>query len=399
LGVSNRKAIITAVTVQRLSQGQAARQFGVSKSWVSKVMARYRAQGEQAFEAASRRPHRSPTALPEQVVQAIVDERDRLTAAGLDAGAETISWHLRARGITVARTSIHRTLVRSSKVIADPRKRPRSSYTRFEADLPNECWQSDFTHYPLSTGTDSEIITWLDWGYLPLAGAHSRMALHISAHTRVTGTTVLTTFRTTIAEHGCPASTLTDNGMVYTVRYASRKVRGGRNAFEHELATLGITQKNGRGNHPQTQGKVERFQQTLKKWLKAQPNQPATITDLNTLLNEFQQLYNHHRPHRGIGRRTPAAAYTTRPKATPNEPTTRTHTRIRTDKVNNGKITLRHRGQLFHIGLGRAHNGQPITALVHDLNITIIHTTTGEILRQLTLDTTRRYQPRTTENP
>ncbi len=187
--------------------------------------------------------------------------------------------------------------------------------------------------------------------------------------------------------------------MVYTVRYASRKVRGGRNAFEHELATLGITQKNGRGNHPQTQGKVERFQQTLKKWLKAQPNQPATITDLNTLLNEFQQLYNHHRPHRGIGRRTPAAAYTTRPKATPNEPTTRTHTRIRTDKVNNGKITLRHRGQLFHIGLGRAHNGQPITALVHDLNITIIHTTTGEILRQLTLDTTRRYQPRTTENP
>jgi transposase InsO family protein len=391
LGVSNRKAIITAVTVQRLSQGQAARQFGVSKSWVSKVMARYRAQGEQAFEAASRRPHRSPTALPEQVVQAIVAERDRLTAAGLDAGAETISWHLRARGITVARTSIHRTLVRSSKVIADPRKRPRSSYTRFEADLPNECWQSDFTHYPLSTGTDSEIITWLD--------DHSRMALHISAHTRVTGTTVLTTFRTTIAEHGCPASTLTDNGMVYTVRYASRKVRGGRNAFEHELATLGITQKNGRGNHPQTQGKVERFQQTLKKWLKAQPNQPATITDLNTLLNEFQQLYNHHRPHRGIGRRTPAAAYTTRPKATPNEPTTRTHTRIRTDKVNNGKITLRHGGHLFHIGIGRAHNGQPITALVHDLNITIIHTTTGEILRQLTLDTTRRYQPRTTENP
>ena len=384
MGVSNRKAIITAVTVQRLSQGQAARQFGVSKSWVSKVMARYRAQGEQAFEAASRRPHRSPTALPEQVVQAIVAERDRLTAAGLDAGAETISWHLRARGITVARTSIHRTLVRSSKVVADPRKRPRSSYTRFEADLPNECWQSDFTHYPLSTGTDSEIITWLD--------DHSRMALHISAHTRVTGTTVLTTFRTTIAEHGCPASTLTDNGMVYTVRYASRKVRGGRNAFEHELATLGITQKNGRGNHPQTQGKVERFQQTLKKWLKAQPNQPATITDLNTLLNEFQQLYNHHRPHRSLPHHaTPAVAYTTRPKAGPGNNHPDNEFRVRTDRIHTGRVSLRINGHMHHIGLGRTLDGTRVILLIDGYDIRVIHATTGEIIRTLTINPEHRY--------
>nr|WP_249138545.1 integrase core domain-containing protein [Phycicoccus avicenniae] len=188
---------------------------------------------------------------------------------------------------------------------------------------------------------------------------HSRMALHVSAHRRVTGAIVLATFRAAVAEHGCPASTLTDNGMVYTVRHSSHRVRGGRNAFETELATLGVTQKNGRGNHPQTQGKVERFQQTLKTWLTRQPDPPATIEDLHARLEDFRHAYNHDRPHRALDRRTPAAAYTARPKAAPpaGEPADRTHTRVRHDKVNNGKITLRHGGTLYSIGLGRAFTG------------------------------------------
>jgi hypothetical protein len=261
------------------------------------------------------------------------------------------------------------------------------------------CWR--FAEMPLPRKDDGELVrrvhvhvsvagllrlTWLD--------DQSRMALHISAHPRVTGPVVLTTFRATINEYGCPAATLTDNGMVYTVRHSAWGVRGGRNAFETELATLGITQKNGRGNHPQTQGKVERFQQTLKTWLARQPTQPATLTDLQALLDTFRSQYNHHRPHRALDRRTPAAAYTARPKATPAaEPPDRTHTRVRTDKVNNGKITLRHGGTLYAIGIGRSHNGKPVKALIHGLNITISDATTGEILRDLTLDTTHRYQP------
>lgn len=160
-----------------------------------------------------------------------------------------------------------------------------------------------------------------------------------------------------------------------------------------------MTQKNGRPNHPTTTGKVERFQQTMKKWLAAQPEQPATTRQLNALLARFQHLYNEERPHRGIGRRTPAAAYTALPKAAPGEPSDRTHTRVRTDKVNNGKITLRYGGQLYSIGIGRAYNGTPVTALIRDLEITVLATDTGEILRELTLDPNRRYQPRTTGNP
>ena len=388
--MSKARLVITAVVEQHRPVREVAASYGVARSWVYELLARWRVEGEAAFEPRSRRPHSCPAAVSEQAVAAVLAERDRLVAGGHDAGPETIHWHLNQSGMTPpSRASIARILTTHGRVVPAPKKKPKTAYHRFAAEQPNECWQSDFTHYRLANGLDVESTTWLD--------DHSRMALHISAHPRVTGPVVLATFRATINEYGCPAATLTDNGMVYTVRHSAWGVRGGRNAFETELATLGITQKNGRGNHPQTQGKVERFQQTLKTWLARQPTQPATLTDLQTLLDTFQDQYNHHRPHRALDRRTPAAAYTNRPKATPaTEPPDRTHTRVRTDKVNNCKITLRHGGTLYAIGIGRSHNGKPVKALIHGLNITISDATTGEILRHLTLDTTHRYQPQTT---
>jgi transposase InsO family protein len=393
--VSRAKLVITAITVEGLSQAEVARRYGVSAAWVSRLMARFRDEGEAAFEPRSRRPKTSPTAASQDVVAAVLGERDRLVAAGHDAGPETIHWHLEQSAAVPrlpSRATIARILTRHGRVRPEPKKKPKSAYLRFEAAQPNECWQSDFTHYPLTTGTDVEVITWLD--------DHSRYALHLSAHPRITGQIVLSTFRAAITEHGCPASTLTDNGMVYTVRHAGHGRRGGRNAFETELATLGVRQKNGRGNHPQTQGKVERFQQTMKKWLAKQPTQPATITDLHTLLDQFRREYNQQRPHRSLKRRTPAAAYAALPKANPQtEPTATNHARVRTDKINNGKITLRHGGTLYSIGIGRRHDGTTVKALVNGLDIVIIHATTGEVLRQLTLNPTRKYQPQTQETP
>ena len=142
-------------------------------------------------------------------------------------------------------------------VTPEPKKRPRSSYIRFEASMPNETWQSDFTHYRLATKQDVEIITWLD--------DCTRYALHVTAHMRITTGTVRASFRETAGQHGIPAATLTDNGMVYTVRFAGG--RGGRNSFEQELHDRHVVQKNSRPGHPTTCGKVERFQQTMKKWL------------------------------------------------------------------------------------------------------------------------------------
>ena len=244
--------------------------------------------------------------------------------------------------------SISRYLTRAGLVTPEPKKRPRSSYIRFVAEQPNERWQSDFIYWHLADGREADIVSWLD--------DHSRFALSITAHPVITGPVILATFRAAVNAHGAPASTLTDNGTVYTTRFAGG--RGGRNAFEHELRRLGITQKNGRPSHPQTQGKVERFQQTLQKWLRAQ-TPPATLTALQDQLDAFTSYYNNQRPHRGLAHRaTPAVAYTARPKAMPGDRTTDSHDRVRADIIDaNGKLTLRHGGKLHHIGveIGRAH--------------------------------------------
>jgi transposase InsO family protein len=383
--VSKARLVITAVVVEGRAVGEVAASYGVARSWVYELVARYRAEGDAAFEPRSRRPKTSPRALPHSTVELILQTRRELMGYGLDGGPETIAWTLEQHhGLRVGTTTIHRYLRRAGVVTPQPQKRPRSSYLRFEADQPNEMWQADFTHYPLTTGTDSEILSWLD--------DHARYALSITAHTRVTGPIVVDTFLDAVSRHGTPASTLTDNGMVFTTRLAGG--RGGRNAFEAELRRLGVTQKNSRPNHPTTCGKVERFQQTLKAWLRAQP-QPATIAELQALLDVFIDIYNQQRPHRSLPHRAPpAVAYTARPKAGPSEPNNDTHFRVRHDRVDKtGRVTLRHHGRLHHIGLGHEHARTPIILLVADLDIRIIHATTGELLRHLTLDPTRDYQP------
>jgi hypothetical protein len=248
-----------------------------------------------------------------------------------------------------------------------------------------ECWQSDFTHYPLAGGTGTEILTWLD--------DHSRLALSVTAHHRVTGPIVLAEFRAAVTSYGVPASTLTDNGMVFTTRFSGGK--GGRNGLENELRRLGTRQKNGKPNHPQTQGKVERFQQTLKKWLRAQAAQPATITQLQALLDAFADEYNHRRPHKSLPHRaTPATAYQARPRAAPGDRAGDTHDRVRTDKISKaGTVTLRTAGRLHHIGIGRTYAGTSVLLLIQDLSIRILDAATGELLRDLTLDPSKDYQP------
>jgi hypothetical protein len=199
------------------------------------------------------------------------------------------------------------------------------------------------------------------------------------------------TFRDAMTRHGAPASTLTDNAMVFTTRLAGGK--DGRNRLETELRRLGIVQKNSRPNHPTTCGKVERFQQTMKAWLRHQPDQPSTIAELQQLCDRFADIYNHHRPHRSLPHQaTPVVSYTTRPKASPGDRSDDTHFRVRHDRVaDGGSVTLRVNGQLHHIGVGRHHTGTRIVMLIADLDIRIIHATTGEVLRHLTLDPDRRY--------
>jgi len=312
-------------------------------------------------------------------------------SSGHDAGPETIRWHLHHHHqITVSRSTISRCLTQAGLVEPQPAKRPRSAYIRFQADQPNECWQADFTHYRLtegdgSPGEDAEILTWLD--------DHSRKALSVTAHHRVTGRGVLGCFREAVAIHGVPASTLTDNGMVFTTRLAGGK--GGRNALEAELVRLGVVQKNSRPNHPTTCGKVERFQQTMKKWLRTQPHQPTTIDELQALLDHFVDEYNRTRPHRSLpASKTPEAAYTSRLKAGPGQREAEPHYRVRHDVVDDsGSVTLRVHGRIRHIGIGRTHARTRIVLLVDDLHVRVVDEATGELIRELEVDPSKDYQP------
>src|SRR6266545_935832 len=280
--MSLTRLVITAVVIEKRPVPDVAAQYGVSRSWLYELLARYRVEGEAAFEARSRRPKSSPNATPAETVDLIIELRQKLTATGLDAGPETISWHLQHHhGVTISRATVARRLAAARLMTPEPKKRPRSSYIRFAAQQPNERWQADFTHY------------------------------------RVTGPIVVAEFRKAVATHGIPASTLTDNGMVFTTRLSGGSLRGtrGRNGFEHELHRLGVVQKNSRPNHPTTCGKVERFQQTMNKGLAAQPEQPSTVAELQTLLDAFVTEYNHHRPHRSLP--------TERPQPPPTRPVPR----------------------------------------------------------------------------
>lgn len=384
--MSTARLVITSVVVEGRSQADTARLYGVSPGWVSKLMARYRAEGDAAFEARSRRPKRSPTRIAPETVELICQLRRDLTEQGLDAGAHTIRWHLATHhDLTVAASTIWRHLNAAGLITPQPKKKPKSAYIRFQADLPNETWQGDFTHWHLATGAGVEVLSFID--------DHSRYALSVTALRRVNGPAVVDAFTTAAQAHGIPASVLTDNGMVFTTRFAGG--RGGRNGFETTLTRLGVTQKNSRPAHPRTCGKVERFQQTLKRWLHAQPAAP-NLAGLQELLDAFVDEYNHRRPHRSLGRATPAAAYQRLPKSRPGQAPGQDHHRVRHDRIDrSGVVTLRHAGRLHHIGIGRAHAGTQVVLLVADLHIRVVATDTGELLRHLTLDPTRDYQPQT----
>jgi transposase InsO family protein len=385
--MSKARVVVLEVTSGRLSVTAASRTYGLSRQHIYRLVQRYHQGGLEAVDPRSRRPASNPRATSDQVIAAVVRLREKLIADGLDAGPLTLQWHLAQHGLPVPSTStIRRILGHHGLITPQPRKRPRSSYHRFQAEQPNECWQSDFTHWTLADGTDAEILNWLD--------DHSRYLLSCVAHRRVGGPDVVASFTLTAAQYGLPASTLTDNGSVYTSRFTH-----GHNEFERLIASLGITQKNGHPGHPQTQGKIERFHQTLKRWLAARPR-PTTLADLQHLLDAFRIIYNTARAHRAHpGRLTPEQAYLARPKANPTA-SPHTHFRIRHDTIDQfGKLTVRHGSRLHHLGVGRTHAGTPALILITTHTVTVISKTGHHVLSSHHIDATKNYWRNQNKNP
>jgi len=377
--MSRARVAVLQVVAGQLSVTESAAKHGFSRRHLHRLLAAYREDGLDALEPRSRRPITNPARTSEAVRGRVIALRRQLAAQGLDAGPVTIAWHLEREGLRPLSTStIRRILHQAGLIKPEPRKRPRSSYTRFEASQPNEMWQSDFMHHRLADGTDVEVLNWLD--------DHSRYLLSSTAHRAVTGDHVVAAFLDLVERHGPPASTLTDNGSVYTSRFT-----GGRNAFEYLLPLLGVRQKNGSPGHPQTQGKIERFHQTLQRWLAARPA-ARSLSELQQQLDAFREHYNEQRPHRALGRNTPGDTYRATPKAIPASAPPHGHYRLRYDRLDRkGKMSIRRAGRMHHLGVGTTHARKHVLALADTHQITVIELHTGELLSTHQIDPSKTY--------
>jgi transposase InsO family protein len=353
---------------------------------------RNRIAEEGHWQPRSRRPHTNPNATPPEVIAEILRLRAELLS---DNGADPIRDHLEqiaaeqdwaTRGWRVpARATINRILARHGLLQSNPRKRPRSSWRRFTYARPRDCYQIDATQYTLADGRTIVIFDVLD--------DHSRMLVACHAALSETSQAAIDAFTAAITQYGAPALVLSDNGAAFTGRH--RSPNAGPTRFARTLTTAGARLIHSSPYHPQTCGKVERHHQTLKKWLATQPTQPATLTELQTMLDTYRTYYNTHRGHSALGRRTPHHTWhhALQPGATghggPGHPPTQTDATIHKLTVSiRGVVSL---GKNIRLRVDPTHKNTTIT-LIRDGDRITAYTHNGQPIGHLHLDHTKLYQ-------
>lgn len=347
-------------------------ELGISRQTFYKYRRRFEREGPQGLAERSRRPHRSPGMIPPEVEDEIVRLRKTLP---LDNGAQTIAYHLaRAGWAAPSVATIHRVLVRRGLVDPQPHKRPRSAWRHFEWPRPNGAWQIDATRWVLAGGREVWIMDLLD--------DHSRVLLAARVGNRPSGELAWTAFCDATARWGLPAHVMSDNGSCFTGRFFSRAPV----EFERDLAALGIRHIRSAPRHPQTCGKLERSHQTTKLWLARQP--PArSPSALQGQLDAWLAYYNHQRPHRALDGATPADRWATSPPDQPGPPITEPQ-RAELRRVSpDGRLTW-HRAA---IPVGNRYAGQQLLVIGRTDHVAIF--SEHGLVRRLTIDPTREYQP------
>lgn len=379
------KATAAAYALDELARGAinvtaVCRDEGVSRAVFYKYVDRVRREGLDGLEERSRRPRTSPQQTPVEVEDRVVRLRKELDDAGLDHGATSIQWHLGRQGgaeEVPSVATIHRILVRRGLVAPEPRKRPKATFRRFEAPAPNETWQIDHTDWVIATGV-AKIFNLVD--------DHSRVAIRSRAVAEATSEQAWATFCEGAQRWGLPAGTLSDNGLCF-----SGKVRHVEVFFEAQLRDAGVRPITSRPWHPQTAGKVERFQQTLKKWLRKRRRLAASIDELQADLDEFTRIYNTERPHQGIGRQIPIDRWRASPVAGPAAAAlAHPDWSSKTLQVTVGETGCV-RADNFVIHVGIEHHSRPALVVIDKTRANVF--IDGELARHLELDHSRTYQP------
>jgi transposase InsO family protein len=360
----------------KISVSEVCRNLEISRETYYKYRRRFAVEGLDGLVPRSRRPHRSPG----RVVAAFDDEirraRKELAEEGWDDGAISIHSRLLSEGLLNVPSvrTIHRILIRLGLVTAQPRKRPRASFRRFEFPATDDCWQIDAFEFVLADDTKAVVFELLD--------DHSRYELETLAWPAEDGAGAWACVSAAIERYGQPRMLLSDNGTAF-----SRARLGRRVAFETNLRLIGVQPITSRPYHPETCGKNERLHQTARKWLAARPR-AQSLAELQTQLDTYRHAYNHDRPHQGIGNLTPAQRRITgtRPDrpGLPLRPTTTT-----------GRVKVNPRGEIVTsakvIALGSEYCG--LTLTVFNTNGHIIVFNQDTLIREFDLDPTRKYQP------
>jgi putative transposase len=354
-------------------------EHGISRSRFYEIRARARAEGPVAAMAARPRTPQQPRhsqAISLAVEELAVRIRKDLADQGLDHGPLTVRVHLQRAGLRApAASTLARLFARRGMVVPQPQKRPRSSYRRFSFAMAHECWQLDAFAWQLADHAPVAIFQLLD--------DHTRflIASHVAAGER--SQDAVTVVRKGIERFQTPCLLLTDNGAAF-----NRDRLGMRTPLVTMLTELGCTPITGRPRHPQTQGKDERVHATLQRWLRAR-DRADSITDLQHLVDEFDQLYNHTRPHQGIGLLTPAAALELAPHAiAPAIPQPTPGTASTPAKVHSLQRRVGSTGQISlhgaYVNLGMAYTATTTTVILTDTTAAIFDEH-GDLIRSLVL--------------
>jgi transposase InsO family protein len=368
--MSLRRAI-AQMDVTEVNVSAFCRDHQISRERFYEFRVRYKAEGEAGLEPHSRAPNTVANKTSLEMEDLIVAMRKKLDNEGLDCGAETIKWHLEQAGYTVPHAAtVYRILERRGFIVPEPKKAPNKKLRRFVHPYVNGMWQTDSTGYELADGTDVDIVNIID--------DHSRLCSrsHVFEGS-TTGADIWDTFVEAFDVYGLPEWVLSDNGPDFT-----------SNLFTGNLAAIRVKTTNSRPYHPQTNGKVERFHQTLKKWLDARPK-PETLEELQQLLDVFVAIYNNERPHRGIGRCTPMSVFTTDPKTGPDAYSILDETTVHYNTVDKaGRVEIPGPAA---ITIGNQYSGTTATTIRTGNHAHVF--IDNKLVRELIIDSTTRPQP------
>jgi len=367
------EAKLLAVFTSRLEVNVRAlcAELGISRQSFYKYRRRWELEGPAGLVERSRRPRSSPGQTSLEVEEQIVRLRKELV---VDNGAESIAWHLARRGVTIAASTVHRVLVRRGMIVPQPEKRPKSSWRRFEWPRPNDAWQIDATMWALADNREIWVMDVLD--------DHSRVLVAARVCDQPTTAAAWEALSFGIRDWGLPAHVMSDNGLCFTGRFTA----GGENDFERSLRGLGIRHIPSTPGHPQTCGKLERSHQTTKRWLAA-AGPAETPEELQAQLDAWRDHYNTDRPHSAASGKTPLHRWQATERAEPLGALPRPATTGLRGVSPTGTISW----DGYIIGIDSRRAGEHVLVVARDLDITIHGR--GGVLRQLTIDPERRYQP------